>query len=313
MSSSCRNPACFPDIPCALGHINRDECNDWLKSDDQAAQPKAEPAVLPLPWSGYALGTKDIGRLASRGQPIVIGVVGAHDSGKTSLFSYFYLWLLRTGRFFEWDFAGSWTFGAWETIARNCRWDIDSPPSFPPHTTTEGRTPGLLHISLRDGDGRLRDVLFADTPGEWFTRWSQKPNADSSSGARWVFQNATALLLMADSGALADSEKFPSARRWTRELIEQVSSYCGQTPVLFNWSKSDVQIPSARRQSIEDCRKRYLEKYPVSTTTFKEPGSIAECMAQLVKMSLSARKRVRVQEKVLTDDSFLAFRGNTNA
>ena len=46
----------------------------------------------------------------------MIGLIGPPDSGKTSLLAFVYMWLLKHGQLGDWQFAGSWTLGGWESV-----------------------------------------------------------------------------------------------------------------------------------------------------------------------------------------------------
>src|SRR5579863_2898745 len=210
MSYRCTHENCFLDTTCALGHLNRAECEHWKEDGASVEAPEkvAEVQTRDVPWNGYALGTSDLAILSGRGQPFVIGLIGPPDSGKTSLLACLYLWLLKHGCIGDWTFAGSWTLGGWESIVQPCRWVGDPPPRFPPHTSSTGRQPGILHLMLRHkSSGEPRDVLLTDAPGEWFTQWARSPGEATAVGAQWVMQHSDVLLMLVDSAALADSEK----------------------------------------------------------------------------------------------------------
>lgn len=231
MKPQCSHDSCFPDTTCALGHTNRAECEHWTgesqpsERDGASAAGEASESTSDIPWNGYVLGTSDLAILGGRGRPAVIGLIGPPDSGKTSLLAYLYMWLLAHGTVAAWGFAGSWTLGGWESVVQWSRWTSEPPPSFPPHTSSAGRHPGILHLALRSrATGRLQDVLLTDAPGEWFNNWSRAPDSSTSEGARWVIERADALLLLVDSGALSHGERLPAARRATRDLMERVGA-----------------------------------------------------------------------------------------
>ena len=156
MSQQCHHEACFADTACALGHQNRSECEHWVQSEPKTPEPEAAPDAADIPWNGYALGTRDLAILAGRGQPMVVGLIGAEGSGKTTLLAFLYMWLLEHGEVPGWVFAGSWTLGAWESLVQHSRWAAEPPPAFPPHTSSSGRVPGLLHLTLRNKEGLVR-------------------------------------------------------------------------------------------------------------------------------------------------------------
>ena len=310
MPQECAHENCFADTACALGYRNRGECPHWgdgEQSGDNVQEKPMRPSPSDVPWNGYALGSSDLAVLAGRGRPLVIGLVGPPDSGKTSLLAFLYMWLLANGRLGPWTFAGSWTLGGWETVVDHCRWSGVPPPSFPPHTSSAGRHPGILHFAARHDSGVLRDLLFTDAPGEWFTRWARVPEDPTAAGARWVVEHADALLLLVDSGALADPQKLPSVRRATRDLVERVAAV-SDVPVTVVWTKNDVAVPDVARQAVERACAHLLENAATAMTTVRLPESVADCFSEAVAAAVVSVP-IAVADGPLSKDPFLAYRG----
>ncbi len=312
MTHRCTLEGCFPDTTCAMGHLDRSDCENWIAIDGTGTKNDNsgdEPEVSDIPWNSYSLGMSDLAILGGRGRPVVVGVIGAPDSGKTSLLAYLYMWLLEYGTLPGWVFAGSWTFGGWESIVQFSRWTGEPPPSFPPHTSSAGRVPGLLHLSLRNEFGALRDVLFTDAPGEWFTQWAKTPEDDRAAGANWVIQHADVLLLLADSSALGDTNTLPQARRETRDLLERVGSVAAHIPISFTWTKTDIEVSEMTRQSVEKSRTQFAPHCHIWGTTINEPQTIAECFSQAITLGDSFQKEIMLKVPILSTDLFLALRG----
>ena len=310
MTEHCKHEACFLDTACSLGYLNRSECENWIREEAETKEPEAEPDAGNIPWNSYALGTSDLAILAGRGRPIVVGLIGAPDSGKTTLLAFFYMWLLKHGEVPGWLFAGSWTLGGWESVVQYSRWTGEPPPSFPPHTSSSGRVPGLLHLSLRNQAGLVRDVLFTDAPGEWFTEWAKAPAQKDAIGARWVIQHSDVFLLLVDCGALANEDRLPQARRATRDLTERVGAVASHIPLGFTWTKTDVTLPAAARETIETSRRQFAPYSEIWKTTTEEPETIARVLARAIDIGESQPVRPKVFEPLVSDEPFLAFRGN---
>lgn len=311
MSRSCTHESCFADTSCAMGHIERANCENWLKQPATESAPEnISPApTSDVPWNGYALGTSDLTILGGRGSPLVIGLIGPPDSGKTSLLTFIYMWLLKHGGLEGWQFAGSWTLGGWESIVQHSRWVGETPPSFPPHTSSSGRHPGVLHITFRDTKGRLRDVLFTDAPGEWFTQWAKVPNDATAAGARWVIEHADALIMLIDSAALADPKKLPHTRRATRDLLERIGAVAPHLPMAVVWTKEDVQVSDQVRSALERTCAEFVPHAATLRTTVNKPETIAKCFMDAISAAESSASSADMSEAALSSDPFLAFRG----
>ena len=308
MTRRCRHEGCYPDTTCALGHLDRSECE--YRVEEQGATSEHEPTADggDIPWNGYALGTNDLAILAGRGRPIVVGLVGAPDSGKTSLLAFLYMWLLEHGNIPGWTFSGSWTIGAWESLVQHSRWTGDPPPTFPPHTSSSGRVPGLLHLSMRNQGGLLREILFTDAPGEWFIGWARTPGDESAAGARWVIKNSDVLLLLADSGAFSNRATLPQARRDTRDLTERVGALASHLPLGFTWTKTDLCLPSDTRKVLENARVQFAPESEVWETTTR-PETIVNVFSRAVFLG-EIQKSSALCEPRTNHEPFLAFRGH---
>ena len=309
MNPLCQHSACFADTACALGHYNRSQCEHWIRPGPVAPEPEEAHDVADTPWNGYALGTGDLLILAGRGQPVVVGLIGAEDSGKTTLLAFLYMWLLRHGDLAGWTFGGSWTLGAWESLVQNSRWTAEPPPSFPAHTSSSGRVPGLLHLALRNKTGMVRDVLFTDAPGEWFTVWAKAPDHEGAGGARWVIEHSNVILLLVDSSALANEETLPQARRATRDLTERVGALASHIPLGFTWTKTDVEPSAVTRDTIERARSQFAPTSKIWRTTIEAPATIAEVLSQAIDIGARQTDLPMLDEPRCDGDPFLAFRG----
>lgn len=251
----CARETCFvPDTGCDLGHTDLSKCLKW--TGRTVGEPvEAEPGdEMLLPWSGSALGLADLGFIAGRTRPIVVGVAGPQNAGKTTLLGAWYLLLGRGAAHIEGrQFAGSYTLAGWEAVAGSLRWDPGQPPSFPPHTTSRsGRAPGLLHLSFRDAiQARSTDFLLTDAPGEWFQKWAVNRDSTEGAGARWVADRADVLLLVADREALS-GENMGSARGSLQLLARRLAAERRARPVALVWTKSDVEIAPQMEQAIRD-------------------------------------------------------------
>ena len=316
MSAPCGNPRCYvhDGQKCAEGGA-RSDC-PWVK--DRSAQRDTSALVAAkddgrgrVCWSGQALGLDDLGNLTPRGRVITLGVFGDYDAGKTTMLIGAYLSLLRGGLLAEARFAGSRTLGAWEALASWVRRsDAAHGASFPPHTSIgAGRTPGLLHLALRRGDGSSRDTLLIDAPGEWFSRWATDESAAAAEGARWVAEHADVLMVVLDSQRLT-GERRGAARGDAQRLIERLGNHRAGRPVLVVWTKADHQPPDGIRRQVQETIDRRLPGASSAMTTTERPDSLAEAISEAIRLGWDAPRAAPIVPAPTGDDPFLLYRGD---
>lgn len=314
MSGRCGNPNCFAHEGegCALGEIPHTACARWRGQDaPEAAAPATETSHVSVPWSGSALGLADLAHLTPRGRHILIGVLGAHDAGKTTLLTGAYLQLLRGQRIGEFHFAGSRTLGAWESLAAHTRFDDPIKGSaFPPHTPRgTQRVPGLLHLALRNQQDEHRDVFFTDAPGEWFTRWAINKQAPEAEGARWTAQHADAFMVFADCERLSGSQ-CGNARRETRQLIERLSNSALREPVLLIWAKSDCLPDEAVQSAVRTTLNQRIPHAREFSTSVKDLKTLSDALAEVIGRVWYAPVTASVSEPVINAQPFFAYRSH---
>lgn len=276
MSGRCSQAACIaPDeVGCLVGEASPHLCKHWQKKADAEAPDTAgwvgEGARLP--WTGNALGSMDIGFLAGKARTRLVGLFGASGSGKTSLLGAWYLLLGRNIGPDGMSFAGSLTLEGWENIAGSLRWNAMHGPAFPPHTSSgTGRHPGLLHLDLNVHEVR-RDILFADAPGEWFSRWAVRRDAEDATGALWLSDASDVLIVVADSDALA-GPRLGIARANLVSLLRRVGAERRGRPVALVWTKGDVKVDVQMRQAVTQAADLALGSYRTfSVSMHSAPG-----------------------------------------
>jgi hypothetical protein len=251
--SQCSRPTCFaPDVTCDLGCLDHSECDAWGGQDEVGtSQKEAATHEMILPWSGSALGLIDLGFVSGCSKPLVVGIVGAQNAGKTTLLAAWYL-LIGRGHFCDPLFSGSYSLAGWEAVASELRWAPGHTPGFPPHTTSRGgRAPGLLHLAFQNERGKSLDYLFADAPGEWFQKWAVNRDSADGAGAQWVSKHSDVFMLVADSEALSGSSK-GSARGHFLRLVHRLAAERRNRPVALVWTKADVEVSPAMVKVIRD-------------------------------------------------------------
>ena len=291
-----------------------EECPNWKTPKPTMGEGAVGEQIL-VPWTGSAMGLVDLGVIAGRSRPTVVTLLGAAKAGKTTILASWYMLIGRGLGPATRQFAGSYTLDGWETLSSPLRWAPEDPPRFPAHTTSNAdRTPGLLHLAFRSADLRLRDVMFADAPGEWFRRWAINENADGAEGARWLADQADILLVVIDSEALAGPGVGP-ARGELQALAPRVAQHRLDRPVALVWAKSDVELDSEIELSVRRSMLRHLpdaQEFHVSVKPGKE-GEPAPGVIALLDWILDAARptsRLPVLHAADTQDSFLMLGRN---
>lgn len=248
----CINPNCHaPGMSCALGEFSHQECEKWNeKTTELAESAESETSDQPFPWSGRAMGHVDIGFVSGARASNFVGIVGAPDAGKTTLLALLYRYLSHGKRLAEHSFSGSFTLQGWENIAGWLELRHDGAVQFPPHTSRQGRFPGLLHLRTTGESGKIRDSLFADAPGEWFSIWNRTPGLQEADPARWIFEQSNRLLLVADRHALGKGGGGP-ARRDLKQFMRRLKEAGLTHRTALVWTKSDLPLDKGIEAEIQ--------------------------------------------------------------
>lgn len=258
------------------------------------------------------MGLEDLALLTPRARTILVGVLGAHDAGKTTVLVGNYLRLLRGGRLADAAFAGSLTLAAWESLAAWTRLDdAGRRPTFPPHTPSgASRVPGLLHVALRGADDAFRDVLLADAPGEWFRRWSIRADAPEAEGARWLVRHADAFLVLADCDRLATPGSTRGlARSDVRLLLERLGNHLEGRPTVFAWSKADRAVGDEIRRAIRGALSKHAPRAVEVEMTTERPETLATAIDTALRAAWHPSFARQVIEPELESTPFAAYRG----
>lgn len=311
----CPQQGCFaPETSCALGHVSLSECPAFSAAGDVTPELETTGEVL-LPWSGSALGLADLGFVAGRVRPRVIGIIGAQNAGKSTLLGAWYLLLGRGAADLQaGQFAGSFSLAGWEAVAGSMRWSPGQAPGFPPHTASRsGRAPGLLHLSFSAGQGQSADHLFTDAPGEWFHRWALNRDGAEAAGARWIAEHADVLLLVADREALSGAA-MGSARGALQLLAARVAAERRSRPVALVWTKADVPVTAAMEESVRAAVFGPIPEaaeFSVSITASDTvAGQTEDALTGLLDWALTAwrpRAALPVAVSAASDDPFFMY------
>lgn len=263
-NQTCKQDDCFvPQTSCAKGHMDPSKCPHFVAPNAIVAMGafRTEDDEL-FPWTGRPLGLIDLRFVSATRRPHLVGIAGAADAGKTTLLCLLFLAIYRGRRIGPHTFSGSFTLQGWENIARHLQLNAGETIKFPPHTSQNGRVPGLLHLGLSDDDRNRMDVLLADASGEWFSAWTDKPTSEKAAGARWTADHSDKLLIAADTDALM-GKKGGVSRRELEFLIRRIASDFGTEGVALVWTKNDLPRDAELSNTIEDLFRSCFKDGPV--------------------------------------------------
>ncbi|WP_100278435.1 TRAFAC clade GTPase domain-containing protein [Mariprofundus aestuarium] len=214
-------------------------CEHWSGPQSNqvvAEQKKSNNKTQQLPWTGEPFQPADIAIVSQRSTPLIIGMVGSPDAGKTSYLGMLYTLLFNGIKLERWSFAGSCTLAAWETLAQCLQIKPGGLVKFAPPTPSNPDYYSLFHLSLKKGK-LFRDVLFADSSGEVFNLWSENTQDSNAGNARWIYEKSSAFVFMVDCVALI--EKRGAAKSEIIQMAEQLAANLKGRPVAVVWSKAD--------------------------------------------------------------------------
>ncbi|TKR53453.1 hypothetical protein D7I39_20800 [Allopusillimonas ginsengisoli] len=239
------------------------------------------------------MGESDLNFISGKVKPITVGIVGPENAGKTTILGAFYLLLGRGALTTNANyFSNSYTLAGWEAVATCLRWKPGQPPSFPPHTPSgAARAPGMLHLGFRRENGSLRDLLFADAPGEWFQKWAINEHAADAEGARWIARHADVTLLIADRQALA-GPKMGSARNDFQLLAQRAVAETRGRSLALVWTKGDIDVVPTIEAQIRKAVASVSSSVPEFTVSVSPHGdaNAAEGFRELFGWILSTKR-----------------------
>jgi hypothetical protein len=272
---------------------------------ESAVETPDDGSGLRLPWTGRGLGLADMTLASSRGPACLVGLIGPFNSGKTGLLTSIFAHFATTGVVASYSFAGSFTLLGWSQLKDHTTWPSPNGGMFPPHTPDTGqRTPSLLHLAFRRGGETVRDLLFTDAPGEWFTRWVSNEAAENSAGARWIADNATHFVFIVDREGLAGPE-VGRIRNTTLALARRLSENLRGRPVIAVWTKSDGQCDEEVEAPVRARLNELFGEHPTLNLHVQDPA----CVNLLEVLLQQAPKTELPHEIAAPASAFLAFRG----
>jgi len=237
--SKCSNTDCVPSIFCHEGH-EQAECPNFHGNKIKVEAGKTAKAKATrksqLSWEGIAFKTDDLSKITYRNLPIIFGIMGKADAGKTTFLAMLYTLMLRGEKFESFHFSGSKSLLGWDELYHKLKVKKNQ-VAFPDPTPVEYLR--LHHLALKDQASRLYDIFLSDASGEVFSDWSQDRDDVRADNARWVYAHSTAFILFIDCDDLIKRQN--RAKTEIIDIAQMMLYDLKERPVVAVWSKADLK------------------------------------------------------------------------
>lgn len=315
----CSQEGCHAPVDFCLESAtpNYQQCIHFNVQQEQKTEERKNGNAKAIPWTGLALQPNQIPLFSHRSNPKIIGLVGSSGAGKTTYLAMLYTLLYNGKRINSWNFAGSYTLTDWELQAKSLQVKDNGKVEYPDTTPSAPDFYSLYHLALRN-KGHLHDVLFADSSGEVFHRWSMNIDDPSATNARWIYENAHGFLFFIDCEAII--EKKGVAKADILQLAEQVKAGLNERPITLLWSKADLidHIRPNIREAVEnELKELFPEAISLQISNYSKIDSDQLChinnlkASELILESLSAPRSLKVIPTIdNSSDLFFQYRGS---
>jgi GTPase SAR1 family protein len=224
-------------ISCHEGHDTITDCPFYTNNDEKKIVRKVSKKMSiksSLPWTGEALAIDELDKVTYRNSPVIIGIVGKADAGKTTYLAMLFTLFLRGAKLKDFSFSGTKTIHAWDRLYKTLQVQQDG-VEFPDPTPSQYIR--FLHLALRNNKNRLKDVLLSDIAGEVFSLWATNRNDTNAENARWIYKYANAFVLFIDCEDLI--KRKAQAKNDIIDMAQMLKHDLRGRPVVVVWSKSD--------------------------------------------------------------------------
>lgn len=318
MAGKCNLPECpAPEAGCHLGKDDCTQCENFVVEAVEKKIKKEKAAELKkssLGWSGQAFTADELALVSSRTSPILIGVVGKADAGKTTFLAMLYTLLLSGKKLKDYNFAGTKTILGWDGLYHRLKFKKGNVAFPQPTPVTSNR---LYHLTLRNEEQQLKDVLFADASGEVFSLWSVNRNDDNADNARWIYSNSNAFMLFIDCEALLVDKN--AAKKEVMLIARQLTHDLQDRPVIAVWSKTDKKdevLPSIKDTLKTELQSLFSNYQEIEISNFLEPGpdelvhinNLAVVDWLLENIMVPSAPDLSL-DKIVSDDLFINYKG----
>ena len=312
----------YPECPAPTHCHEGDDvatCEFWLTNNSPKEAKKDKPVKEQkhsnLPWTGEPFLVDDIPQVSFRSSPIIFGIVGKADAGKTTFLAMLYTLLLNGKSFDNFSFAGTKTIIGWDKLHHKLKVEKND-VAFP--DPTDPKYHRLFHFALRSNNNILKDILLSDASGETFSRWAQKREDENAEAARWIYEHSHAFILFVDCDDLIAGKN--SAKSKIIDIAQMLKHNLQNRPVIAVWSKSDkkelvpTQIKDSLKEELASMFENYTEldisNFPTDETDPIVHENNLKVVDWLLSKTIIPTGKELVVETKNTNDLFLNYRGN---
>jgi len=317
MAGKCSNPDCAAPISCHEGKDIHTECEFWSNSGVELKTRKTgskQEKKTDLPWTAEALNIDGLGGVTYRNTPIIIGIVGRADAGKTTYLAMLFTLFLRGGKLEEFNFCGTKTIKAWDDLYHKLKIQKES-VAFPDPTPFQYIR--FLHLALKNKKDRLKDIFLSDASGEVFSLWSQNRDDENAENARWIYKHSNAFILFIDCEDLINRKNL--AKTEIIDLAQMLKHNLKDRPVIAVWSKSDKkeEVHSRLKEKLQEELKELFENFEeidISNFSVEDPdllvhkNNISVLDKVLNKIYSSSKSIIKLENMNVPKDNFLNYK-----
>lgn len=268
---SCGRPDCPVALTgsCSEGHDPPRSCPfygagiavDLEDYDDNSAEASSvvDEDRFPLP-SGELLTPEGVDAFLREKSAKLIGIVGEHDSGKTTLVCSIYEQFLR-GPFAGYLFAGSRTLIGFERRAHYAR--VDSGRTYPDTPRTSiSEDLRFFHLAVvrEDSAATRSDLMLSDRAGETY---GQARNNSEMVRILVEVSKAHCVVILLDGGRVANPVERAGAMQAVRQTLRTLLDGEGigsESRVQIVTTKRDLLLGHAEEDAIEETLSRFRQR-----------------------------------------------------
>lgn len=221
-----------------------EELDEEQEDDSQNAADAFDGVLLPdaLPLES-ARADQVLAMLTSR----MIGVIGVHDSGKTSVIAGLFD-LFQMGPIANVSFAGSSTLHGFEVICHDAR--AASERDEPHSERTKRREVRFYHLDVRR-DGALQSLLIADRSGE---EYEEVADLAANATAMFELRRADVITVLVDGRRLSSPSERADVMGAIPLIIQGMvenGAFARKPNLAIVLTKNDAVLASTRQERVE--------------------------------------------------------------